>query len=91
MEISKWIKQAVARFKAKTPQVFRKVQYIAGAASAVMIAVNTECINYDIALPSWWSSSIPYVIGFSTGLVALSQFTQSYDSKGNPIHKEEEI
>ena len=87
----KWIKQAICRFKAQTPKVFKKVQYIAGAASAVMIAVNAECINYDITLPDWWSSSIPYVIGFSAGLVALSQFTQSYDSNGQPIRNQAEV
>lgn len=83
----KWIKQAINRCKAKTPKVFRKVQYIAGAMSAVMIAVSAESSEI---LPDWWISSMPYVIGFSTGLVALSQFTQSYDSNGEPIYKDEQ-
>lgn len=83
----KWIKQAINRCKAKTPKVFRKVQYVAGAMSAVMIAVSAESSEI---LPDWWISSMPYVIGFSTGLVALSQFTQSYDSNGEPIYKDEQ-
>ena len=83
----KWIKQAINRCKAKTPKVFRKVQYIAGAISTVMIAVSAESSEI---LPDWWISSMPYVIGFSTGLVALSQFTQSYDSNGEPIYKDEQ-
>lgn len=87
----KWIKQAIARCKAQTPKVFRKVQYIAGATSAVMVAVNTQYMQFDIIMPAWWDSSVPYVIGFSTGLVALSQFTQRYDSDGNPIYKEEQV
>lgn len=87
----KWIKQAINRFRAQTPKVFRKVQYIAGAISAVMIAVSAEFANNGTALPSWWSESIPYVIGFSTGLIALSQFTQSYDSNGQPIHNQNEV
>lgn len=86
----KWIKQAINRCKAKTPKVFRKVQYIAGALSAAMIAMNTEFASYAITLPDWWTSSIKYVIGFSAGLVALSQFTQSYDSNGEPIYKDEQ-
>ena len=91
MEKFKWIKQAIARFKAKTPEVFRKVQYVAGAISAVAIAVNTEQAEYGFILPTWWNATTPYIIGFSSGLVALSQFTQKYDSNGNPIHNEEEI
>lgn len=83
----KWIKQAINRCKAKTPKVFRKVQYVAGAISTVMIAVSAESSEI---LPDWWISSMPYVIGFSTGLVALSQFTQSYDSNGEPIYKDEQ-
>ena len=83
----KWFKQAINRCKAKTPKVFRKVQYIAGAISAVMIAVSAE--SGEI-LPSWWIASMPYVIGFSTGLVALSQFTQSYNSNGEPIYRDEQ-
>ena len=83
----KWIKQAINRCKAQTPRVFRKVQYVAGAISAVMIAVSAESSEI---LPDWWISSMPYVIGFSTGLVALSQFTQSYDSNGEPIYKDEQ-
>ena len=86
-----WIKQAIDRCKAQTPKVFRKVQYIAGAISAVMVAVNTESMEYAIDMPDWWSASIPYAIGFSTGLVALSQFTQSYDSDGNPIYKDQQV
>ena len=91
MEISKWIKQAIARCKAKTPKVFRKVQYTAGAASAVIIAIYTQLNNYDIVLPDWFSDSAPYIIGFSTGLVTLSQFTQKYDSNGQPMYGEEEV
>lgn len=83
-----WIKEAIARCKAQTPKVFRKVQYVAGAISATMIAINAEYMNYDFVLPDWWMSSMPYAIGFSTGLVALSQFTQRYDSNGNPIHNQ---
>lgn len=82
-----WIKQAIARFKAQTPKVFRKVQYIAGAISAVMIAVHAESSE---VLPEWWIVAMPYVVGFSSGLVALSQFTQSYDSNGKPIYKTED-
>jgi hypothetical protein len=82
-----WIKQFINRCKAKTPKIFRKVQYVAGAISATMIAVNSQAMEYAIELPSWWNKIIPYVIGFSAGLVALSQFTQSYDSNGNPIYK----
>lgn len=83
----KWIKQAINRCKAQTPKVFRKVQYVAGAVSAVMIAVHAESSE---VLPDWWIASMPYVIGFSSGLVALSQFTQSYDSNGKPIYKHED-
>lgn len=83
----KWIKQAIKRCKAKTPKVFRKVQYVAGAMSAVMIAVSAESSEI---LPDWWISSMPYVIGFSTGLVALSQFTQTYGSDGKPVYKNED-
>lgn len=86
-----WIKQFINRCKAKTPKVFRKVQYVAGAMSAVMVAVNSHAMEYALELPSWWNAVAPYVIGFSAGLVALSQFTQSYDSNGNPIYKEEQI
>ena len=70
-----WIKQFINRCKAKTPKIFRKVQYVAGAMSAAMIAVNSQAMEYAIELPSWWNKIIPYVIGFSAGLVALSQFT----------------
>lgn len=86
-----WIKQAINRCKAETPRVFRKVQYVAGALSAVAIAINAECINMGVVLPDWWSSIIPYIIGFSAGLVALSQFTQRYDSEGKPIYKAQEV
>lgn len=86
-----WIKQFINRCKAKTPKVFRKVQYVAGAMSAVMVAVNSHAMEYALELPFWWNAVAPYVIGFSAGLVALSQFTQSYDSNGNPIYKEEQI
>jgi len=72
MEKDNWIKQAINRCKAETPKVFRKVQYIAGALSAVAIAINAECINMGVVLPEWWTSVTPYIIGFSTGLVALS-------------------
>lgn len=85
-----WIKQAINRCKAETPRVFRKVQYVAGALSAVAIAINAECMNMGVVLPEWWSSIIPYVIGFSTGLVALSQFTQRYDAEGKPVYKTQE-
>ena len=86
-----WIKQFIDRCKAQTPRVFRKVQYIAGAMSAMMIAVNSQAMEYAMQLPSWWNASAPYIIWFSAGLVALSQFTQSYDSNGNPIYKSENV
>ena len=85
-----WIKQAINRCKAETPRVFRKVQYVAGALSAAAIAINAECMNMGVVLPEWWNSLIPYAIGFSTGLVALSQFTQRYDTEGKPIYKTQE-
>ena len=91
MEKDNWIKQAINRCKAETPKVFRKVQYIAGALSAVAIAINAECINMGVVLPEWWTSVTPYIIGFSTGLVALSQFTQRYDAEGKPVYKTQEV
>ena len=87
---SNWIKQAYYRCKAQTPKVFRRVQYIAGALSATAIAINAECMSNSIAMPEWGNVSIPYVIGFSTGLVALSQFTQRYDAEGKPVYKTQE-
>ena len=86
-----WIKQFINRCKAQTPKVFRKVQYVAGAMSAIMVTINTQFIEYGFTLPQWWNATAPYVIGFSAGLVALSQFTQSYDSNGNPIYKHEQV
>ena len=86
----KWIKQAINRCKAKTPKVFRKVQYIAGAMSATVIAINSEYANIGFELPQWWNQITPYIIGFSTGLVALSQFTQTYGSDGKPVYKHED-
>lgn len=85
MKYTKWIKDAISRFRAQTPKVFRKVQYIAGAIGAVAVAINTEQIEYGFTMPDWWNIYSPYTIGFSSGLVALSQFTQKYDSNGQPI------
>lgn len=90
MERNNWFKQAINRCKAQTPKVFRRVQYIAGALSAVMIAISTEYSTMGFELPNWWNNVMPYVIGFSTGLVALSQFTQSYGSDGKPVYKHED-
>ena len=45
-----WIKQFIDRCKAQTPRVFRKVQYVAGAISAAMIAVNSQAMEYAIDL-----------------------------------------
>ena len=55
-----WIKQFIDRCKAQTPKVFRKVQYVAGAMSAMMIAVNSQAMEYAIELPSWWNALSPY-------------------------------
>ena len=90
MERNNWFKQAINRCKAQTPKVFRKVQYIAGALSAVIIAINAEYTNMGFDIPEWITSAMPYAIGFSTGLVALSQFTQSYGSDGKPVYKHED-
>lgn len=85
MKIIKAFKDAISRFKAQTPKVFRKVQYIAGAIGAAAIAINAEQAQYGFVMPDWWNLYSPYTIGFSSGLVALSQFTQRYDSNGKPI------
>lgn len=87
--MAKWFKQAINRCKAQTPKVFRKVQYVAGIVGTVVVAVNAEFVEYGASLPDWWGTSLPYIVGFSTGLVTLSQFTQSYDSNGEPIYKEQ--
>ncbi len=86
-KISVWYNQAKARWKAQTPRVFRRVQWVCAFISAVAIGINKACNEAGAVLPDWWVEIYPYLVSASAALVAGYQFTQTYDKNGKPVVK----
>lgn len=84
-KISVWFGEAKARWKAQTPRVFRKVQWVCAFVSTVALGINSACMMAGAVMPDWWIAAYPYLIGASAALLAGYQFTRCYGNDGKPI------
>lgn len=84
-KISEWWREAKARWKARTPKVFKRVQWVCAFISTVALGINTACMFAGAIMPEWWVVVYPYIIGASAALLAGYQFTRSYGGDGKPI------
>lgn len=69
-------KQMTARWRAKMPQVFKKVMYIGTGISGLAIAVHTALVMSGALEPQWWVTSYPYIIGIPAGAAFMAKFTR---------------
>lgn len=84
-KISLWWKEAKARWKARTPKVFKRVQRACAFIATVALGINSFCAMGGAIMPEWWITVYPYLLGACAALWAGYQFTQQYDNDGKPI------
>lgn len=80
-----WWQEAKARWKAKTPKVFKRIQYICAFIASVALGINTFCQFGGAIMPDWWVIVYPYLLGANAALVVGYQFTRQYGNDGKPI------
>ena len=78
---------AIARWRAKTPIVFKRIIRIGLCISSVSVAIHEALNQFGAMEPEWWTTIYPYLIGIPAGAAATAKFTQTYNSKGRPIRK----
>ena len=76
-KIKMWWQEAKARWKARTPKVFRRVQWVCAFISTVALGINSACMMSGAVMPD--------LIGASAALVAGYQFTRQYGNDGKPV------
>lgn len=84
-KIKMWWQEAKARWEARTPKVFRRVQWVCAFISTVALGINSACMMSGAVMPEWWITIYPYLIGASAALVAGYQFTRQYGNDGKPV------
>lgn len=71
-----FIKQTIARWKAKSPEYFKKILKWSFAIFTALTASYTAMVSAGVTIPAWLSAIYPGAIGFSAGIAALSKVTQ---------------
>ena len=84
-KVSLWYKEAKARWKARTPKVFKRVQRVCAFIATVALGINSFCAMGNAIMPEWWVTVYPYLLGACAALWAGYQFTQQYGNDGKPI------
>lgn len=81
--MKEFIKQTIARWKAKTPIYFKKILTWSISILTALVAGYTSMVAAGVSIPVWLSTIYPYAVGFSAGLASLSKVTQTYhDQEG---------
>ena len=64
------------RWKAETPQFFKRIVSVGLSISAVALAVHLAVISAGATEPNWWCVVYPYVVGIPAGMAAVAKFAK---------------
>ena len=77
--MKQFIKQTIARWKAKSPEYFKTILKWSVGVLTALIAGYTAMMTAGVAIPAWLQAVYPYAVGFSAGLASLSKVTKQPD------------
>lgn len=69
-----------ARWKARSPLIFRRITNVCVAISGVALAVQTALTAAGAQAPEWWLAAYPYLIGVPAGMAAVAKLTKEDDN-----------
>lgn len=69
------------RWKAETPQFFKRIVSVGLSISAVAMAIHFATIGAGATEPEWWGIVYPYVVGIPAGMAAAAKLTKEDTNK----------